>query len=1171
MVTNIRVWKIIPKHVIFDKIKYIRQDITEQLEVPIYDTDRLDSILDSSKISILNNTKTPLNPLTRIIIDIVDESNGEKNYSIIYRVVDNDTVTNVVRGECPLYRHTLDLLEPTKITERHIVDNLTFTNYLPKNYGTLERAVEFTESEPIMNTKIYSEDKWTEEIIQQVSSTVHDIAERADGTGAWLGKKIFRIFIRMAAGESFWDALTGDTVTQITNVTKTIEHITITGFFPKYVNMAKYKSGSGRITGPFVLLSADNESETGYSKTIQTNIELEVTGTYASSITDDVVGATSDCSLSLSSFTVTLPNGEKQSLSTNGNFTYRQEGIHKFEQVYTYWLPNSDQIQITPAFEMRYVWEVRTILDESSRPRKYNMEQVVDRILRVFETRQDGLDSQKFTLDNGVREYLRSIEAPEFSISQGTLFEALQQVGQYIHAIPRLIPKIHSNQREYITYKDVNGNECFAMAFVDDDWSDWSVITFDFLGYGKNQEYKSSNYSLIDLELSSEEYATDLLSNVQNATATNYDGIITMTEPFEDGFLSTRTESTNFEISDNECIIRTRLPIRSIVKVEAKFGGGETQDITAFVVESAIYNIKKEYNVTLATDAKWLHLYYTEGQPNIKGLSLVKPTSNDLQNFGNKEAIKYIMGISSGYLKNIIFRVTYIPFVNFKAKQYKTLIKQSAEKSTLFFNQQAHEVDVEAYGRNMNATLLKTGNIKLSKTQYFESMKNAPKIGQWHSSGYFAFLVSREISYNAPIKVSTAWSKNYNEMNANVAIKSNYRQYEISEKESTDRNLYKGEFCVVDINLDIEPFYDSPDYTYYQEYVESQLANVGFGQAWTMAQICRKLSNLDEDSSGNSSSSGGSSGVVPFWGGINDGSEEENNGYSSVKFGKISAVGCIAESTCADPTSENYGKTEQSTFIVPVATFPFGNSIVSYFSLDDNYSAGTSSEFVTATYNEEQYIRYGNTFGRFDKLHLIYTNKFTSSDGETAFAQSLYKWSNNTNYEYGGEIAKFLDCIVDKDSRECIGVTAQLNFVTPNSKIMIGPALPATLPLVGDFTTKYRYVVFKKKQNHLADEFEGEVIMLNMPPIGYTTKTKHICISENSESNHYSASSSSSSGTVGSFVAKVETPTELPLGDKVGEGYGIVTTTGRICVYVEGIVYENSLLPAIYLMFRRNI
>ena len=92
-----------------------------------------------------------------------------------------------------------------------------------------------------------------------------------------------------------------------------------------------------------------------------------------------------------------------------------------------------------------------------------------------------------------------------------------------------------------------------------------------------------------------------------------------------------------------------------------------------------------------------------------------------------------------------------------------------------------------------------------------------------------------------------------------------------------------------------------------------------------------------------------------------------------------------------------------------------------------------------------------------------------------------------------------------------------------------------------------------------------------MPNVGYTSNTKHVCISENSASNYYGTSSGSSSGSVGPFVWIEEDNSEKPLGDNIGEGYGIITEDDRICIYVEGTVYQNSLLPAIYLMFRRKI
>ena len=71
-------------------------------------------------------------------------------------------------------------------------------------------------------------------------------------------------------------------------------------------------------------------------------------------------------------------------------------------------------------------------------------------------------------------------------------------------------------------------------------------------------ELKVKNISIIDKENPLSEFATSFVSNVQNATVSNYSGKSSAIEPVRNGFLSTRTESSAFEVSDNECIIKNR-------------------------------------------------------------------------------------------------------------------------------------------------------------------------------------------------------------------------------------------------------------------------------------------------------------------------------------------------------------------------------------------------------------------------------------------------------------------------------------------------------------------------------------------------------------------------------------------------------------------------------------
>lgn len=314
-----------------------------------------------------------------------------------------------------------------------------------------------------------------------------------------------------------------------------------------------------------------------------------------------------------------------------------------------------------------------------------------------------------------------------------------------------------------------------------------------------------------------------------------------------------------------------------------------------------------------------------------------------------------------------------------------------------------------------------------------------------------------------------------------------------------------------------------------------------------MSQVAAKLSNLENGNAGSGSGSS-SGGVIPF----------SANNTAGVVLRKMSAVLCKIEGICADALSENYGKKETYFCVCPVACFPFGNSIIAYFSFDDNYSAGTTSVYAATSYNEEQYIRYSNSFGRFDKMSLIYANTFsTGALDETAFAQELYK---GENAQADGVFGSFDNCLVDKDSREQLSVTAQLNFVTANPKIEIFKGFIESIPFASNNSNTYRYVVFTKKQNKFDEYYSGSVIEHVMPTISYSTKTRHIRINSVTAKKN---GSTSGSNAVPFIVV-------IPTGLTIGEGYGIIDNSNRLCLYIEKKVYDGETLPPIYLMFRRR-
>lgn len=1079
MITNIKLYKIKPEEVLFGKKRFIRKDITDQLEMPIYDTAQLDAVLDTSQISLLTKFKTPLKPFTRIIIELTDETNGETTKESIYRYVDNDAVQNVGRGNVPIYRHTVSLIEITKILERRVVDNLSFTNFLPHNYGVAKHEVDFN-YEKEMNVVCYN---------------------------------------------AYYDANT--------------QSYTYDNYIPIGFYRHEYASDK-RFMGPNVLL----DSDTGKYE-ISTAVYLKVegkfrTGDVLSGILNwlglDWANMTED--VPLKEYYVIEPDGNKVSLSTSGTYTFSKAGYHTFTQVYRLDIQGTLTAPGGTLFKYTASWKMLAIQNEAHAKHEYTIKEVVNRLLSVGQTRASGLDEPEFVLDANIAYYLQNTPSPEFSLTQCSLFEALTQIGKYIHGVPRLIPQVVDGQET-----DKDGK----LIDVKDDWSNWNVITFDLLGqkesafagvfYEKNNKFIGSNYSLIDLENPSEEYASDFISHIQNATVTNYDNGFTLIEPYEDGFLSTRTESAIFEISDNECIFKTREPIRAIKKVELRVNGDNSNilDITGRVVEKAVYNLKSEYDKSDYSNMKTHYLYYEEGQTNIRGLTLESKSASFVGDLAIQQALITIIQWSGlpnfkGNLKDIEVRIKYIPFVNFKARQYKTLIKKDAEKSTLFYNQQSNELDVNRYGEAMNAALLKTGNIKLSRTQYFNSLSEAPKCGQWHTKDYYAFQVSRELSYNAPIKATTTWSRHYNELFADVEIQRAVRQFEISEKESIKRNVDIEEFCIVDTRLDVDKIYSSNDYAEYQSVVEEELKHVSFATVSTLAAISAKLAN--------------------------------NTGYDH------SLMSCAI---CSTESADKEGNSIHHDFVLPVCCFSFGRAIVCQFKMDDNYSAATYAVNASAyggvdSYALEQYIEYGNEYGRFSNIIFeladtvsIYENG-SKVNGKQLYKIDLSKQSVVSDNCFGSFTGDGYGYIIDKDSREQLSVTAQLNFVTANPKIEIFKGFIESIPFASNNSNTYRYVVFTKKQNKFDEYYSGSVIEHVMPTISYSTKTRHIRI------NSVTAKKNGSTSGGGAVPFIVETPTGLT----IGEGYGIIDNNNRLCLYIEKKVHDGETLPPIYLMFRRR-
>lgn len=821
-------------------------------------------------------------------------------------------------------------------------------------------------------------------------------------------------------------------------------------------------------------------------------------------------------------------------------FTFDQEGTYRFRTRHEAVVETGTWFFGAPRdgyLYADYEWVVKVIKQTTlleKYPTRYSIEQVINLVLQKVgdETSilRNGLDSPIFTLDPNLRDRLSNLTSPEFTFTQNTLFGVLSQIGTEIHAIPRLVPsKSQVTDREGNVYTD--------------DWSNWNIITFDFLG--GNDAVVRGEITASEHDFNGDNYTTNFVSNVQNSFQTNNYDYVALTEPYENGFISTRTVDENYEISNESAVIKTSRPIQRIIELIVRVEyNGETRDldISRYIKESADYSILLDYAETeeqfQGLGTKNVAIYYTRGTNLIQGLDYIQPTKYATQAVGIDRAINNIikleLGISgiftSWTLKDLMFKIKYVPYYNLKIKQYKAYITNNSGNNELYYNQQnTQTIDIESLGENMKGALLRTANEEITNTEYFDDFEPIIKTGQLTADGYYAYQVNKEIT-NRRIKATTIFSKNFNKWNEYIAIKKNYREWEISERESVETNPCYNEFCIISTRADWDTLYPRlPSETdeEYQKRVDSYNAGLvvykeylnkigGFSSPKAMEQIYAKLTN------------------------------DTNFEYKSIAW-------VVGTTISSEYQSGGEYKEIRNTFLLPCACFSFGNSIVLNFGALDNYAVGTYSRDKGTIdgqgYALENFVKYNDKFGQAQAIELSFGSDEAKINGFNTFSNSLT--SSKEFYALAenelNQNAIMLDYRqnsfnINKDSRQKLNFTGQLNFLTENENIWIGKGFAQLMPFVGN-TQKggLKFATFSKKPDKFLSEIDTSI---------WTEQTMPNCIKDDELK----------------YIKYEPTTVE---NDCVG--VGLVDSQNRVVLYYDKELKQGDQTEPLYFEFRRKI
>lgn len=406
---------------------------------------------------------------------------------------------------------------------------------------------------------------------------------------------------------------------------------------------------------------------------------------------------------------------------------------------------------------------------------KWTIKTVVERLLSVAETRREG-DPQRFTLDPAIADKLDAILAPEFAFTSDTLKEALDQIGGFIHAIPRL---------------------------------KGSVITFDFLGGTEMSNVANFPYSYDAFTRDIEDYATKIDSRVDNLVNVLDDVQGTVTDPYADNFKTLRTDQAYARIEDGNVIIDTKYPIQEIKEVRV-YGNDRTKpygvDITPYVFEEADYSRMSSIGGDYP-DSKAYAVYFTQGEKGIRGLNFKIPDAvggGALVEFSLINILNRLGATGINLTSQILVMVTYIPIYSARVEQTKSCIQDLTKPRTLAYNQGANLVETRYYGENLKGVIARIGNTERTRTFLGKKLTSIPKVGQLFDEDYYISSVAVEFC-PFDYKCTLGLSKDFNRLSQYIGINSQKRYYEVSEKAAYEREINYSDYLLLTRNTNIAP------------------------------------------------------------------------------------------------------------------------------------------------------------------------------------------------------------------------------------------------------------------------------------------------------------------------------------------------------------------------------
>lgn len=412
----------------------------------------------------------------------------------------------------------------------------------------------------------------------------------------------------------------------------------------------------------------------------------------------------------------------------------------------------------------------------------WTVDGVIQRVLQCVEPLRKG-QTPRFSFDKATlpedKQALFDKIAPEFTFTRTTLREALQQIGGFIHAEPRL------NLATMSIEWDFYGEEEIAQITTNK-----GVIPLKDYKYRTLQRKRNLDETANALD----SYQDNLVNRLDWANGTT-------ATPFDGGFQTLRMDTAWARGEQNDSWhIDTVENIDRIVKVEMLYNG-EMREITPYVYDEKVYGNLSSYGKAYPS-TKAYALYYRRGGKGIYGL-FFKPSTIWSETGRDEYTIVNIYNRVFSADKNELdyekmqFRVTYVPIYSTRVQQCKQTLQDFLPlPRTVNYTQSDNSVETQYFGENIKGAIARMGNAEKNVTMDFRSLYNIPKAGQLFDDEYYISEVSTAVSSDI-FQVTLGLSKNFNRKSKYIGASSIKRLYEVSEEQVQERHTVLQDYIVI--------------------------------------------------------------------------------------------------------------------------------------------------------------------------------------------------------------------------------------------------------------------------------------------------------------------------------------------------------------------------------------